>query len=222
MTLTKWIETQQIISHERNDWQQGREILVSRLELVQREVALLEEKIKQAEASVAEADKKRAELVAENDLLKADGSNLAVSVGEMESRILRLVRQLPEPMQGKLSPLTQRVPADTAESRVSVAERFQNVLGILNEVNKQNGEITVSYEVRELANGRPSEVRALYVGLAQGYYVSASGEAGVGTPTADGWAWKPSAILAKDVLNALEILQGKQTPAFVPLPVRIQ
>src|ERR1044071_7677120 len=34
LTMGKWIETQQIISKERKDWQQGKEILVSRLDLV--------------------------------------------------------------------------------------------------------------------------------------------------------------------------------------------
>ncbi len=97
-----------------------------------------------------------------------------------------------------------------------------NVLGILNEVNKANGEITVTFEVRELAGGKPSEVRVLYVGLAQAYYVSASGEAGIGRPSPAGWVWEPSKAVANDVLTALEIVQGKHTPAFVPLPVKFQ
>ena len=58
--MGKWIETQQIISKERKDWQQGKEILLGRLELVKQEVATLEEKIKQAETSVAEADEEAA------------------------------------------------------------------------------------------------------------------------------------------------------------------
>ena len=41
LTLSKWIETQQIISKERNDWQQGKEILQSRIELVGKEVGVL-------------------------------------------------------------------------------------------------------------------------------------------------------------------------------------
>ena len=114
------------------------------------------------------------------------------------------------------------MPADPATTRVSAAERFQNVLVILNGVNKANQEITVSYEVQTLADGRPSEVKAIYVGLAQAYYVSASGGAGIGRPTADGWKWESSQLIGGDVLMALEILEGKHTPAFVPLPVRIQ
>ncbi len=222
LTLGKWIETQQIISKERNDWQQGREILQSRLELVKKELATLDEKVAQARASVAETDATRAKLVADNDALKATGAELASAVTSMEREVRRLFASLPEPVETRLKPLAQRMPDDPATTRVSIAERFQNVLGILNEVNKANNEITVNYEVRTLADGKPSEVRAMYVGLAQAYYVSAGGEAGIGRPTEDGWKWEPSKAVANDVLVALEILQGKHSPAFVPLPVTLK
>ena len=80
----------------------------------------------------------------------------------------------------------------------------------------------MNYEVHDLADGKPSEVQALYIGLAQAYFVSARGEAGIGRPGPDGWKWVPSKTVAADVLNALEIFQGKQSPAFVPLPVKLQ
>ena len=219
LTMDKWLETQQIISKERKDWQQGKEILICRLELVKKEIATLEEKTKQAESSVTEANKKRNELLAENDQLTAAGAQLTGAAAGMEGEIRQMFKQLPEPIQTKLQPLYQRIPEDPSKTRVAAAERFQNVLGILNELNKTNNEITVSYEVHNLADGRPSEVKAIYVGLAQAYYVSVRGEAGIGRPTADGWKWEPSKSVARDVLMALEILAGKQSPAFVPLPV---
>jgi hypothetical protein len=222
LIMGKWIETQQIISKERNDWQHGREVLLGRLELVKKEIAGLEEKLRAAKAAVAEAQAKRDEANAQNDQLKAVGTQLAGSVTAMEGEVRKLHQTLPEPVRAKLEPLHQRIPADPAATKVSVAERYQNVLGILNELNKAHQELTVTYEVRNLADGRPSEVRVLYVGLAQAYYVSASGEAGIGRPTADGWKWEPSQAVAADVLRALEIVQGKHSPAFVPLPVKLQ
>jgi septal ring factor EnvC (AmiA/AmiB activator) len=222
LKMGKWIETQQIISQERNDWQQGKEILAGRIELIEREVAALEEKIKQAEASVAESGAKRDALTAERDGLQATAAGLAQAVAAMESEVRKLFPSLPKPIVEKLKPLHDRMPEATAEVKVSVAERFQNVLGILNELNKAGTDITVSYEVRDLANGKPSEVQVLYIGLAQAYYVSPSGDAGVGRPSPQGWTWTPAPTIAPNVLTALEILQGKHSPAFVPLPVEIQ
>jgi FtsZ-binding cell division protein ZapB len=220
--LGKWIETQQIISKERNDWQQGKEILVGRIDLVKKEIATLEEKIQQTETGISESSKKKEELAVENDQLKAAVAQLTDAVAGMEGEVRRLAKSLPEPIQTKLQPLLQRIPEDPAKVRVSASERFQNVLGILNEVNKANTEITVNYEVRTLADGKPSEVKVVYVGLAQAYYVSARGEAGIGRPSADGWKWEPSKAVADDVLVTLEILEGKHSPAFVPLPVKLQ
>ncbi len=222
LKMDKWIETQQIISKESKDWQQGKNILDGRLELVKKEMAVIEEKNKLAETSLAETGKKRGELIAENDQLKATGAQLAGTITGIETDIRQIYRQLPEPIQTKLQPLHQRIPADPAKTTVSTAERFQTVLGILNELNKANNDISISYEVHNLASGKPAEVKVIYVGLAQAYYVSARGEAGIGRPADDGWKWEPSRTSAREILVAQEILQGKQTPAFVPLPVKIQ
>jgi hypothetical protein len=104
---------------------------------------------------------------------------------------------------------------------VSIAERFQNVLGILNDLNKANNETTVNFEVRNLSDGKPSEVRVLYIGLAQAYYLSAQDEAGIGRPGPDGWVWEPANAIADRIRLALDVIASKQKPAFVALPVKI-
>ncbi len=223
LTLNKWIETQQIISKERNDWQQGKEILQGRIELVGKEVGVLKDRITQSELAVVESNKKRDELVAESDQLKAVTAQLSDAVTTMEEQVRKLSKMMPEPVNAKLMPLMQRIPADPTNTRVSTAERFQNVLGILNELNKANSEISVSYEIRTLADGSSSEVQVFYVGLAQAYYISPRGLAGIGRPTEDGWKWESaSAATSSQITQALEIIQGKQTPSFVPLPITIK
>lgn len=224
LTLGKWIETQQIISKERNEWQQGKEVLRARVELLHQEVTTVRSKIEQAQAGAEETKRKREALAAENGELQSTIARLAESVARKEDEVRQLLRSLPEPVRTKLEPLRQRIPDDPATTRVTAAERFQNVLGILNELNKANNEITVQFEVRTLADGKPSEVKVIYVGLAQAYYVSARGEAGIGRPATggEGWTWEPSAAAADGILLSLEILEGKHTPAFVPLPVKIQ
>src|SRR5688572_21352104 len=97
LILGKWIETQQIISKERNEWQQGKEILQSRFELVKTEIATLDEKIAQAEATVAQANVKRDELNGEAEQLKAATSQLTEAVTAMESEVRRLYAMVPEP-----------------------------------------------------------------------------------------------------------------------------
>jgi len=222
LTLSKWIETQQIIAKERNDWAQGKEILEARIDLVGKEVSVLKEKIAQSEAAVADSNKKRDELLKENGDLKALASQLDGAARSMEAQVQVLAKSMPEGVLTKLQPLLARIPAPGTVARVSTAERFQNVLGILNEMNRANSEISVAYEIRKLADGTSSEVQVIYVGLAQAYYISPTGEAGVGVPGPEGWQWSPLPKAAGDILFALEIIQGKHSPAFVPLPVTIQ
>jgi FtsZ-binding cell division protein ZapB len=222
LTLSKWIETQQIIAKERNDWAQGKEILEGRIDLVGKEVSVLKEKIAQSEAAVADSNKKRDELLKENGDLKALASQLDGAARSMEAQVQVLAKSMPEGVLTKLQPLLARIPAPGTVARVSTAERFQNVLGILNEMNRANSEISVAYEIRKLADGTSSEVQVIYVGLAQAYYISPTGEAGVGVPGPEGWQWSPLPKAASDILFALEIIQGKHSPAFVPLPVTIQ
>lgn len=222
LRMGKWIETQQVISRERAEWQQGREVLVGRVELLRKEANALQDKIREAEAAVAATNVKRDALVASNDKLKAVAGQMAAAVTVLEADVRRLEKSLPLPLLTKLQPLYQRIPEDPAKSKVSVAERFQSVIGIVNSINQAHTELTVNYEVRTLQSGTPTEVRVLYVGLAQAYYVSASGEAGIGRPTPEGWKWEPSQQISTDVLTSLDILSGKHSPAFVPLPVTIQ
>jgi hypothetical protein len=222
LTLAKWIETQQIIAKERNDWQQGREILQGRIDLVGKEVGVLKERIRQSEEAVAQSDRKRDELLAQDAELKTLGEQLATAATVMEEQIRGLLKQLPDPVKGRIAPLVERIPADPAATRVTPAERFQNVLGILNEVNKANSEISVAYEIRTLADGSSSEVQVIYLGLAQAYFLSPKGEAGIGRPTEDGWKWEPAPGAANQILLALEVIEGKHVPTFVPLPIKIR
>jgi len=222
LTLSKWIETQQIISKERNDWQQGKEILQGRIELVGKEVGILKDRIKQSEAAVEESNKKRDELVAENDALKVSGAQLGEAVTLMEGQLRKLMKQMPEPVATKLAPLMQRMPTDPSNTRVTVAERFQNVLAVLSELNKANSELSISYEIRKFADGSSGEVQVIYLGLAQAYYISPRGDAGIGRPGEDGWTWTPAPEAARSILSTLEIIQGKESPAFVPLPINIK
>lgn len=222
LTLAKWIETQQIIAKERNDWQQGKEILQGRIDLVGKEVGVLKERIRQSEEAVALSDRKRDELLAQDAELKTLGEQLATAATVMEEQIRGLVKQLPDPVKGRIAPLLERIPADPAATRITPAERFQNILGILNEVNKANSEISVAYEIRTLADGSSSEVQVIYLGLAQAYFLSPKGEAGIGRPTEDGWKWEPAPGAANQILLALEVIQGKHVPTFVPLPIKIR
>lgn len=221
--LEKWVETRRIISQEKRDMVLAREMLNERIELVEREIESLGGKIKDAEDSIAEADKKRQELIVENDKFKQASASLGGTLEALEGRTRQLVQRLPDPIRDRIKPLTQRLPDGDGQTKLSTAERFQNVVGILNEVDKFNREITAASEVRSLSDGSSVEVTALYVGLGQGYYANASGTlAGVGKATESGWQWQEANEVAVQISEAIAILKNEKAASFVQMPVDIQ
>ena len=72
-TLAKWVETKQLISKEKSEWVAGKDVLGERVRLAEAETASVKDKLKEIELAVAEAQKKRDELSAENEKLKATG-----------------------------------------------------------------------------------------------------------------------------------------------------
>ncbi|MGF1572416.1 MAG: DUF3450 family protein [Sumerlaeia bacterium] len=222
-SLQQWVETERLISKEKRDLELSREVLQERIALVQQEIESLRGKITSAEESIAEADLKRAELMETNDKLKQASASLAAIVASLEERTLTLLGQLPEPIKDRVRPLSQRIPKAGEETKLSTSERFQNVVGILNEMNKFNREITVTSEVRTLEDGSSAEVTALYMGIGQAFYSGGNGTiAGVGTATNEGWSWKSANDHAAEIARAIAILKNEQVASFVHVPVEVK
>ena len=223
-TLTKWVETKQLISKEKSDWASGKDILEDRVRLAEAETTTVRDKLKEISVAVAEAQKKRDELAAQTDKLKATAEKSKAMVIAAEKKLRPLIPQLPEPLREKLKPIIARFPEDSEKSTASMAERLQNVLGILDQASAFNSTVASVKELRTFPDGTRAEVTTVYLGLSQAYYTNREGTlAGIGHPGPDGWVWKPDNANGKKILLAVHILEGKEKGAtFIDLPVKIQ
>jgi len=221
--LEEWVETRRILSQEKRDWTLDRETLTDRIEILKREVESLRARIGGTRSSIAETERKRAELAAENDGLKEASADLLGTVSVLEGRTRQLLVRLPDPIRESVKSLSQRIPEDPQPGEDSLGDRFQNVIGILNEVNKFNREITVTSEVRTLPDGTAAQVEVLYVGIAQAYFAGAQGNVGgIGTPSPDGWTWTPADDFAPQIAQAIAMVKNERVAGFVRLPLRIE
>jgi hypothetical protein len=221
--LEKRVETERLISAERRDWALGQEMLASRTALVEAEIAELRTKLEGARQSIAEADVKRGELTAEHERQRAEAALLTQHLLALEARTRELLPRLPDPIRTRVAPLSQRIPAAGADSRLGLGERFQNVVGVLNEVNKFEREVTLASEVHTLPDGSAVEVAALYLGLGQGWFASGDERvAALGTASASAWVWSPADAAAPAIARAIAILQNEEVAAFVALPLEIR
>lgn len=219
--LEKWVETRRTIGVERRDWALGKDLLDSRIHVLDRELKTLADRTKEVEATLTEADRKRDALAQEAGTLKDASAQLAAMAAQLEAKVKGLVKRFPTPLAEKLKPLTQRLPEDPATTALPLAVRFQNIVGIINEANRFNREITQSSEIRKLADGSSVEVTAVYLGLAQGYYVGAGGRiAGIGRGAPEGWTWTESNDNGPAIERIVAILRNQKPAAFVPIPVK--
>jgi hypothetical protein len=224
-TLSKYFETQKLISKEKTDWKLAKELLEDRVNLMKSELESLRQKTEEERKKTTEADRQREELVKQNEELKAAAVLLEEKASALEEGILAFSPRLPVPLADKIKPLKSRIPAIGSESKASLAERYQNALGILNEVVKFNTDIVLVTERRSLGTNREVEVESLYLGLGQAFYAAASASSklgGTGVAGPNGFEWMESRDAVPEIRGALGIYKGKQTAAFVQLPVTIK
>lgn len=223
-SLAKWLETERLVSKEEQDWRVGKELLQERIDLLRRETESLREKIAQTKKETSETTAKVAELKAQNAQLKSAVTPLSADIKQFELRTLAILPWTPEPVRLRVAPLTQRIPANPAESKLSLSERYQNVIGTLNELNKAARELSVSGEVRKLADGRQVEATVFYIGMSQAYYVNEkSGVAGIGKLGPLGtWMWEERNDMVAAISQVLGIYKSEKPAAYVPLPVSVK
>jgi chromosome segregation ATPase len=217
--LEKWMDTRRMISAERQDWRVARELLQDRADALRRDVDAWREKIGQVAQEIATAERESTELEAKRTALQEGVAGVAETLARLERELRATLARCPAPLQERVKLLSERLPDDSANTKASLGERAQNVVGILNEIDKFAREITVSSEVRELADGSSAEVTVLYVGLGQAYYCNAMrGVAGIGRPGAAGWEWEPRNEIVEAVAAAVAVYRNERPAAYVVLP----
>lgn len=220
--LDRWVETRQLISEEKSDWKVEQSILGDTVQLLSSELERLEKALVDLEASATAADEDRTQLAAEKETLSAAADVVISNIGTLETQLKSIIHTLPEPLINKIKPLIRRLPDDPTQTKLSLGERVQNIVGILSQADKFNTTLTQTSESREMTSGKIVEVRTLYWGLAIAYYVDASGEyAGIGFPGAEGWEWPQIAGAGVQIRQLIDIYEGSGDIQFVEVPARI-
>ena len=222
-TLEKWVETRQLVSKARTDWQADKETLEQTVQLFSRELATVAEQMGKISTNNMQVDKERAEAEA----LKKSATESLERTREFatgaEVKIVKLVPQLPVPLQEIIRPLLNKIPADASATRMSAAERMQVVVGILGELDKFNNAVAIFSEKRKNSQGEEVAVETVYVGLGAAYFVNdANNFSGVGTPGAAGWEWTSKPEIAAAVRDVIRVYRNEHPANFVALPATIR
>jgi archaellum component FlaC len=220
--LDQWVQTKQITSKEKSDWRLEQSILSDTLKLLSSELTRLDTSLEDLKDSATAADEDRSKLTARKEEIAEASAVVEGSINALETQIKRVVKTLPAPLVDRIKPLIRRLPEDSANTKLSLGERVQNIVGILSQADKFNATLTQTSESRELDSGKIVEVRTLYWGLAMAYYVDAAGEyAGIGFPGKDGWEWPQIEGAGPQIKQLLDVYEGSEEIQFVEVPARI-
>jgi len=222
-TVAQWVQTQQLISRTKADWDADKEMLGQSKALFERELKAVQEELgkQSTNSSVADAEriKSEAELKRANEALE----RVRIVIGELESQLKALIPLLPAPVLSGAQQLLNRLPVDPKNTKAGVTERVQTLVSLLNEVDKFNNAVTVFTEKRAHTGGEEVSVETVYAGLGAAYFVNESGDfAGLGRPGPKGWEWTVDPQLAPAVREVIRVYRNERTARFVPLPVVLQ
>ncbi|MGC6488206.1 MAG: DUF3450 family protein [Planctomycetota bacterium] len=224
----QYAQAKRDISTEREAWRKGKQTLETQVEVIRTEVSAFEARIAEARESIVTAEKKTGELKQEKASLEQVSGLLEERITALEERTKALLARVPEALADSVQLISQRLPDNDQErEEISLSVRYQNVIGVLNPIDKWNREVKVLDEQRDLPNGTTVSVTVIYVGLAQAYYVGGKGPdgapnvAGTGTSSEEGWRWTPQNDLAADVATAVSVYRNEQLARLVQLPVSI-
>ncbi|MCF7764533.1 MAG: DUF3450 domain-containing protein [Verrucomicrobia bacterium] len=221
--LEKWVETRQLIGKTESDWKVNGETLRQTIQLLEQERASIREQMTTVSTNSVTVAKERVEAEISKKELTLGLDSVRELVSGFEARLRELSAAFPPPLLERIQPVLQRIPADSAQTKLSASERVQTVVTLLNEIDKFNGAITVASQVQKNPSGAEVQVDTLYLGLGQAYFVDKSGDyAGVGIPTVRGWDWEARPGLASKINQALAIYRNTRPAEFLSLPAQIR
>jgi len=222
-TLEKWVETRQLTSKARTDWQADKESLEQTVQLYERELKAIDEQMATASTNKTQVAKEMAEATSLQKFSTEALDGVRQYATQFEARVKKFAPQLPAPLQDILKPMLARLPADAASTKMLAAERVQVLVGVLNELDKFNNSVNLFNEKRKNPAGDEIAVQTVYVGLGAAYFVNEAGDfAGTGAPGANGWEWTVKPDIAASVQEVVKIYRNEKAARFVTLPATIR
>ncbi|WFB35242.1 DUF3450 family protein [Kiritimatiellota bacterium B12222] len=207
-----WTGLRLEIANEKRIWKEQKAFLQQEQALLLKEIEALEAEKEEFEAFSSTVDQEQATLLQEKENLQAGLSALTPLLSEMEQALVEQNNQLPEFLQLDLQ----------LNSEKRVVDRVQAVAAAFTQLESLLGDFHASKLLLPDDEGRRREVDVIYLGQALAFAVSTNDDwAGVGRPDAEAWDWQTRPNLAPQVRRLLEMLDGKQMPQFVEVPLQL-
>jgi Skp family chaperone for outer membrane proteins len=218
--LESWVETRREIAEEENRWREEQAQLHRTRELLENELQRLEADTERLAHETADQGRERERLAAETQAQEAILDAIAERTETLEASLAAYHARFPDPLRERTGPLRNRLLQEA--ERPPPAQRAQTVVALLGEADRFQTSLHPAREVLVLPEGETREVRTLYLGLGQAFYLSSDGHrAGTGRPGENGWEWASRPDLAGEIRRLFSVYDNEIAPDFVRLPVTL-
>ena len=163
-----WVETLKTKSAEAADWEESKRSLTDLNELRKKEIAQIDELIAAAGTRLTDAEKRKADLEADEVKLRNDRRTMEERVALLEEKIRGQIAIFPATLRDKIPDALTRLEEPVGDAPLQ--NRFRDVLVVLGAVNQFHHSITVADEMRDL-DGEGVKVEVLYLSLAGAWFV---------------------------------------------------
>jgi len=98
-------------------------------------------------------------------------------------------------------------------------QRVDALVSLLQAIQNFHRSVTLERQEFTLDDNLSREFQVMYFGLGTAYFVNESGTvAGYGQPGENGWKWKRSDPLAREISTGVDMLNNRAMPRFLELP----
>ena len=200
-----------------SNWREQQPVLEQQLDLLEREREELSSFLEETETAQDEVEERRLELLERQSVLEQQQASLERQLESAMLQLQSLRRQLPPPIAADWD---EQLPQLRAEF-LTTSERLQVLLEMLGDLDDFNRRVSLHEETMTLADGEEHLVSEVYLGVAQGWYVTANGGyAGIGRPGPDGWQWQ-SSDEPEAIERVIAILERRRNVELAALPVEL-
>lgn len=230
--MGKWISLESQKGKLQSDWNARRQFLSQKLDLYNAETEALNAVLTLTDTQKSDVDTRRLELLKKQDSLELEQTHINAQISEAISKARTLLTRLPPPLQM----LWQEKFSLLSQEGINNSEKLERLLTLFKLVENFNDRIALHRTIMEVSDQNGETIKLLvsqiYMGVAQGWYVSDDGAAyGYGRATNIGWTWwhgenasteLGSKLDPQTILATRAIIENPTTASFLSLPIKIQ
>lgn len=221
--VEKRVETRQLISKIKTEWDAEKKILDAEAALLKQQIESLEQDIARLQNAATAAMTERRKLETTRDTLRQRKQKFQATLQPLASRLSAVTQRFPKPLLEEVDALRGLTATEAGES-YSTSDQLVAILGILRQADRFNRRVTLRKEIQSIMEDRRVQVETLYWGLAFAFAGDRSAQvANFGFPTDEGWRFQPANEHAAATRDLLDTAAGDtESVRFIPLPVELK